>query len=112
MPSFFKWTINGWYVCKTFNIIYFDDKYLYFLKIGNVEWQTEWVYLDFPFIFHICTKLILKQLNSFPSYMEKRKPYQLKGILAVYNMFQVAACCYLIHGVSIIVKKTFNHNVY
>lgn len=43
---------------------------------------------------------------QFASYMEKRKPYQLKGILAVYNMFQVAACCYLIHGVS-----TFNPKI-
>lgn len=31
--------------------------------------------------------------------MEKRKPYNLKWLLAVYNLLQVMACCYLIHGV-------------
>lgn len=31
--------------------------------------------------------------------MEKRKPYNLKGLLAVYNLVQVAACCYLIWGI-------------
>lgn len=32
-------------------------------------------------------------------FMEKRKPYDLKGLLAVYNLAQVAACCYLIYGI-------------
>ncbi len=32
-------------------------------------------------------------------YMEKRKPYNLKWLMAVYNLLQVVACCYLIHGV-------------
>lgn len=32
--------------------------------------------------------------------MEKRKPYNLKGLLAVYNLVQVFACAFLIHGVS------------
>lgn len=31
--------------------------------------------------------------------MEKRKPYDLKGLLAVYNLAQVVACCYLISGI-------------
>lgn len=31
--------------------------------------------------------------------MEKRKPYNLKGLLAVYNLSQVVACCYLISGI-------------
>lgn len=37
---------------------------------------------------------------SFPNrFMEKRKPYNLKGLLAVYNLAQVVACCYLISGI-------------
>lgn len=32
-------------------------------------------------------------------FMEKRKPYDLKGLLAVYNLAQVVACCYLITGI-------------
>lgn len=32
-------------------------------------------------------------------FMEKRKPYDLKGLLAVYNLAQVVACCYLIIGI-------------
>lgn len=68
----------------------FLDKKLELFDIENIEWQTLIAYCSY------------KKFNSFYSYMEKRKPYQLKGILAVYNMFQVAACCYLIHGVSIL----------
>lgn len=41
--------------------------------------------------------------------MEKRKPYNLKGIMAVYNLFQVAACCYLITGVSDFSQIIFSH---
>jgi len=34
-----------------------------------------------------------------PAFMEKRKPYNLKWLMAVYNLLQVMACCYLIHGI-------------
>lgn len=30
--------------------------------------------------------------------MEKRKAYNLKWLLAVYNILQVATCCYIIYG--------------
>lgn len=32
------------------------------------------------------------------SFMEKRKAYNLKWLLAVYNILQVATCCYIIYG--------------
>lgn len=32
------------------------------------------------------------------SFMEKRKAFNLKWLLAVYNIFQVATCCYIIYG--------------
>lgn len=35
-----------------------------------------------------------------PNYMTDKKPYSLKGYLAVYNLFQVMACCVLIYGIS------------
>lgn len=31
--------------------------------------------------------------------MEKRKPFDLRWLLAVYNLAQVVACCYLIVGI-------------
>lgn len=31
--------------------------------------------------------------------MKNRKPYNLKWLLAVYNLAQVVACCYLIFGI-------------
>lgn len=31
--------------------------------------------------------------------MENRKAYNIKGLLAVYNLAQVVACCYLILGI-------------
>uniref|UniRef100_A0A182KCB0 Elongation of very long chain fatty acids protein n=1 Tax=Anopheles christyi TaxID=43041 RepID=A0A182KCB0_9DIPT len=33
-----------------------------------------------------------------PSYMEYRKPYNLRWIIAAYNIFQVAACGYLVRN--------------
>lgn len=42
----------------------------------------------------------IMRFRFFPRrFMEKRKPYNLKGLLAVYNMAQVVACCYLITGI-------------
>lgn len=35
-----------------------------------------------------------------PQYMQNRKPFDLKVVLVVYNVFQVAACCIIIYGVS------------
>ncbi|KAK4885925.1 hypothetical protein RN001_002196 [Aquatica leii] len=35
-----------------------------------------------------------------PNYMSDRKPYKLKTVLAVYNLFQVATCLILIYGIS------------
>lgn len=32
--------------------------------------------------------------------MEDRQPYDLKYIMGTYNLFQVLACAYIIHGVS------------
>lgn len=40
----------------------------------------------------------LKQKMSHFSYMEKRKPYDLKWLLAVYNLAQVVICCYIVYG--------------
>lgn len=35
------------------------------------------------------------------SYMENRKPFNLKWIIAAYNIFQVMACSYLVLNVSL-----------
>ncbi|XP_031329031.1 elongation of very long chain fatty acids protein-like isoform X2 [Photinus pyralis] len=35
-----------------------------------------------------------------PSYMADKKPYSLKGIIAVYNVFQVFACSTIIYGMA------------
>lgn len=35
------------------------------------------------------------------SYMENRKPFDLKLVIAAYNIFQVAACSYLVMSVSL-----------
>uniref|UniRef100_A0A8D8E3S5 Elongation of very long chain fatty acids protein 7 n=1 Tax=Culex pipiens TaxID=7175 RepID=A0A8D8E3S5_CULPI len=36
-----------------------------------------------------------------PNYMENRKPFDLKLVIAAYNIFQVAACSYLVMSVSL-----------
>lgn len=46
-----------------------------------------------------CVTSIMRFLLFPRRFMEKRKPYNLKGLLAVYNMAQVVACCYLITGI-------------
>ncbi|KAF2878911.1 hypothetical protein ILUMI_27256 [Ignelater luminosus] len=38
--------------------------------------------------------------KALPAYMAKRKAYNLKTVLAIYNMFQVIACVLLIYGVA------------
>lgn len=35
-----------------------------------------------------------------PKYMENRKPYNLDGVMVVYNITQIIACLYLVIKVS------------
>lgn len=42
-----------------------------------------------------------------PKLMENRKPYNLKGIIIVYNTFQVVACTILFTWVNEIISKGF-----
>lgn len=57
----------------------------------------------FPF-FALFFSLFLSLFRSFQfsflflSFMEKRKAYNLKWLLAVYNLAQVMICCHLIFG--------------
>lgn len=37
-------------------------------------------------------------MTQLISFMEKRKAFNLKWLLAIYNLLQVATCCYIIYG--------------
>ena len=59
----------------------------------SVQLRMTLLFLPFiPFVFSHSPFRILC------SYMEKRKAYNLKWLLAVYNLVQVAVCCHLIFG--------------
>ncbi|XP_055298943.1 elongation of very long chain fatty acids protein 4-like [Sitodiplosis mosellana] len=69
-----------------------------FLWIGDPR-VADWTLMGspLPLIGILATYLfIIYRLG--PAYMEKRKAYNLKWLLAVYNLAQVAVCCHIIYG--------------
>ncbi len=52
------------------------------------------------YIFTIISLYIYFVTKLGPAMMRNRKPLELKGIMIVYNVFQIAYNTYIFHGVS------------
>ncbi|XP_031617091.1 elongation of very long chain fatty acids protein 4-like [Contarinia nasturtii] len=67
---------------------------------------TNWPLMSSPLpLIAILTTYLLIIYRFGPAYMENRKAYNLKWLLACYNLAQVAVCCYIIIG---LVSNEFN----
>lgn len=76
-------------------ITFLGHRYKGHVIISLIQFILRMTLLFLPFIPFVSSH------SPFPilcSYMEKRKAYNLKWLLAVYNLIQVAVCCHLIFG--------------
>lgn len=61
----------------------------------------EYPLMTSPFtVLAILTLYFLIVYRWGPAYMAERKPFNIKWILALYNLFQVLACAFLVQRVS------------
>lgn len=70
-----------------------------FIRYGDQR-AIDWPLMETPLPLMCIIAVYLMTIYRWgPAYMEKRKPYDLKWVMAIYNLLQVVACCYLIHGI-------------
>ncbi|CAG9829106.1 unnamed protein product [Diabrotica balteata] len=69
-------------------------------KHSDTRVQT-WLFMDSPVpTIYIILTYLFTVLYLLPKFMQNRKPFELTTIIRVYNLSQVAACCYLIYMIS------------
>jgi len=76
------------------------DQYNYiFYELADVR-TVHLPLMSSPFIpLGIVAAYLMAVYIILPAYMMDRKPYNLKTVIATYNIFQVAACFILIYGI-------------
>ncbi|KAF5282864.1 hypothetical protein FQA39_LY17460 [Lamprigera yunnana] len=72
----------------------------YFKDLADARVQ-EWPLMSNPLkIMGIIATYLYGVYVFLPSYMTEKKPYSLKKVIVIYNIFQVGACTLLIYGIA------------
>ncbi|KAK5647178.1 hypothetical protein RI129_002070 [Pyrocoelia pectoralis] len=77
------------------------EYYNYLIKECSDPRVYDWPFMANPWkLLGLLSVYLYLVYVSLPSYMSDKKPYNLKGFIACYNIFQVLACSIIIYGMA------------
>jgi len=81
---------------------FYGSMYETLFTVNADQRVAEWPLMKDPLtILTIIAAYLYAIYYYLPKHMEKRKPYDIKFIIQTYNVFQVFACTYIVHGLCV-----------